>query len=507
MAGSWAVVERADTGAVVTAQVLTAQTVARSAYGISGKVTRLTLDQPWLAPEDVLLAVARNTAVYVQSDPLSPARVADPTPVSGDSFGLDGLYSGLQTGRWLIITGERTDLPGVTTGEVVMVAGVTQGADLPGDTVHTTVHLSTRLAYSYVRSTVTIWGNVVAATQGATQQDVLGSGSASQASQSFALSRSPLTYLPAPTASGAASTLDTSVNGVSWQEVSNLVSAGPADHVYMTQTDDTGKTTVLFGDGVHGARLPTGAANVTASYRAGLGTAGNVPTGQISQPQTRPQGVQGVTNPLPSSGGADPDTAASARGNAPLAVMALDRVVSVQDYQDFARALAGVGKASSVLLSDGTRQFVHLTIGGTTEQPVETSSALMTNLVADLAANGDPHLPVRVAPCQVNLIVLTAGVHLGPGYHWSGVSAGVRAALLSAYSYDNRSLGQDVVLSEHRRGHPGRAWRGLRGRHRLDRREPGGSGVHRPDPDRAGRHAERAAPGQDRRTAGHARSQ
>ena len=448
VAGSWAVVERADTGAVVTAQVLTAQTVARSAYGISGKVTRLTLDQPWLAPEDVLLAVARNTAVYVQSDPLSPARVADPTPVSGDSFGLDGLYSGLQTGRWLIITGERTDLPGVTTGEVVMVAGVTQGADLPGDTVHTTVHLSTRLAYSYVRSTVTIWGNVVAATQGATQQDVLGSGSASQASQSFALSRSPLTYLPAPTASGAASTLDTSVNGVSWQEVSNLVSAGPADHVYMTQTDDTGKTTVLFGDGVHGARLPTGAANVTASYRAGLGTAGNVPTGQISQPQTRPQGVQGVTNPLPSSGGADPDTAASARGNAPLAVMALDRVVSVQDYQDFARALAGVGKASSVLLSDGTRQFVHLTIGGTTEQPVETSSALMTNLVADLAANGDPHLPVRVAPCQVNLIVLTAGVHLGPGYHWSGVSAGVRAALLSAYSYDNRSLGQDVVLSD-----------------------------------------------------------
>jgi len=28
------------------------------------------------------------------------------------------------------------------------------------------------------------------------------------------------------------------------------------------------------------------------------------------------------------------------------------------------------------------------------------------------------------------------------------VSAGVRAALLSAYSYDNRSLGQDVVLSD-----------------------------------------------------------
>lgn len=446
--GSWAVIERADTGMVTTAQVLGVQTIARSAYNVSGKVTRLILDQPWLAQDDVLLSVARQTAVYVQSDPQALARVADPIPVSGTSFDLDGLFGGLPTGRWLIITGERSDLPGVTTGEVVMVAGTTQGADLAGDTVHTTVQLSTALAYSYVRSTVAIYGNVVASTQGATQQDVLGSGWASQAGQSFPLSRSPLTYLPAPTAAGAASTLVTSVNGVAWQEVDNLASAGPADHVYMTRADAMGKTTAQFGDGVHGARLPTGAANVTAVYRIGLGADGNAQTDQISQPQTRPQGVQGVTNPLPASGGADPDTVESARANAPLAVMALDRVVSVQDYQDFARDWAGIGKASSVLLSDGVSQFVHLTVGGTTDQPLETSSALVANLVASLAANGDPHLPVRVAPCQITLIVLAASVHIQPGYQWTDVSAAVRTALQSAYSYDSRSLGQAVVLSD-----------------------------------------------------------
>ena len=446
--GSWAVIERADTGTVTTAQVLAVQTVARSAYNISGKVTRLVLDQPWLTGDDVLLSVARNTAVYVQSDPQKFARVPDGTPVGGASFDLDGIYGGLPTGRWLIITGERTDLPGVTTGEVVMVAATSQGAQLPGDTVHTSVQLSTGLAYSYKRSTVTIYGNVVAATQGATQQDVLGSGSASQAGQSFALSRSPLTYLPAPTAAGAGSTLVTSVNGVAWQEVGNLASAGPADHVYMTRADATGKTTVRFGDGVRGARLPTGAANITAVYRVGLGADGNAQPDQISQPQTRPQGVQGVTNPLPASGGADPDTVGSARANAPLAVMALDRVVSVQDYQDFARDWAGIGKASSVLLSDGLSQFVHLTIGGTTDQPVETSSALVANLVASLAANGDPHLPLRVAPCQITLIVLAASVRIQPGYQWTDVSAAVRTSLQSAYSYDARSLGQAVVLSD-----------------------------------------------------------
>jgi predicted phage baseplate assembly protein len=450
--GSWAVIETTDTDnntvKVVPAQITAVATIARADYGLSGKVTRLSLDTPWLTSSDLLLSVARGTAVFVQSDAVTPARVADTCDVQGTSIELDGLFGGLPTGRWLIVTGERSDLPGVTTGEVVMVAGTTQGADLPGDTVHTTVQLSTALAYSYVRSTVTIYGNVVAATQGATQQDVLGSGSASQAGQSFALSRSPLTYLPAATAAGAGSTLVTSVTGVAWQEVGNLASAGAADHLYMTRADATGKTTVLFGDGVHGARLPTGAANVTAVYRVGLGADGNARPDQISQPQTRPQGVQGVTNPLPASGGADPDTVESARANAPLAVMALDRVVSVQDYQDFARDWAGIGKASSVLLSDGVSQFVHLTVGGTTDQPLETSSALVANLVASLAANGDPHLPVRVAPCQITLIVLAASVHIQPGYQWTDVSAAVRTALQSAYSYDSRSLGQAVVLSD-----------------------------------------------------------
>ena len=330
-----------------------------------------------------------------------------------------------------------------------MVAGVTQHADpsVPGDTVHTTVKLASPLAYSYVRSTVTVWGNVVQATQGAHQRDVLGSGAASRANQSFPLNRSPLTYLPAPTAVGAQSTLNVAVDGVSWPQVDNLLGLGPGDHGFVTETDEAGKTTVHFGDGVNGARLPTGAVNVTADYRVGLGTAGNAKTGQISQPQTRPQGVQGVTNPLPASGGADPDSVDEGRANAPVGVMALDRLVSVEDYEQFARAWAGIGKASSVLLSDRRTQFVHLSLGGTTADPLDTNSALVTNLVQSLAAYGDPQVPVQVAACSVSLIVLSAKLHIDSAYDWTAVEAGARAALLSAYSYGHRDLGQDVVRS------------------------------------------------------------
>src|SRR5207245_350563 len=72
---------------------------------------------------------------------------------------------------------------------------------LPGDKIHTTLHFATPLAYTYKRSTVSVNGNVVHATQGETKLQVLGSGDGSQSMQRFALSQAPLTFLSAPTPS------------------------------------------------------------------------------------------------------------------------------------------------------------------------------------------------------------------------------------------------------------------------------------------------------------------
>ena len=115
----------------------------------------------------------------------------------------------------------------------------------------------------------------------------------------------------------------------------------------------------MFGNGSEGARLPTGIENVRAVYRTGIGKGGNVKAEQISLLSTRPLGAKEVVNPLPASGGADRETRDQARKNAPLAVMALDRLVSVQDYEDFVRVFAGIGKARATELSDGRRQIVH----------------------------------------------------------------------------------------------------------------------------------------------------
>jgi|GEM_PF-216236 len=469
--GSWVVIERPDKGKTIISRVVSTQQVAKADYGVTGNVTQLTLDQPWLDDKDVSLATLRQVTVYAQSvaqnladETIDPVKEA----VCGEQVELDAVYNGLHTGRWLIVSGERTDIlgaSGIQGAELVMLAGVKQAVhqvlvsgsvatsdantiDLPGDKTHTFLTLANALAYSYKRDTVTIYGNVVRATHGQTQGEVLGSGDGSKMLQQFALRQSPLTYLSAPTPAGAASTLKVYVNNIEWHEVDSLASLGPSDHEFITQTDDDAKTSVIFGNGQHGARLPTGVENVTATYRTGIGKPGNVHARQISLLATRPLGVKGVINPLPASGGADKESRDQARRNVPVAVLALDRLVSVQDYADFARTYAGIGKASARAIPNGRRQLVHLTIAGADNIPIDIDSDLYRNLYQALRQSGDPNVPLQVAVCEVLLLLIQARVHILPDYQWEFVESTLRAALLDAFSFEQRELGQPVFQSE-----------------------------------------------------------
>lgn len=449
---------------------ISVSSVSRDAYLVNAKVTKITLaenSEDWWSPEGGArrrerkpegFSVIRGTTVYAQSEKLDLAEepidtVQTPQPVTGAQVELDRLYDGLDSGRWLIVAGERTDLgvSGVTASELVMLAGVQQGlgsTPRSGDRPHTLLQLAQSLAYSYKRDTVTLYANVVKATHGETRNEVLGSGDSSKALQRFTLKQSPLTYLAAPTPAGAESTLRVRVNDILWPQTDSLAGLKATDRRYITLTDDDRKTTLIFGNGERGARLPSGLENVKALYRSGIGKGGNVKAKQISLLGTRPLGVKEVINPLPATGGADADTRDQARRNTPLALMALDRLVSVQDYADFARSFAGIGKAAAVRLSDGRRQLVHVTIAGIDDIPIDKTSDLYLNLVKALHDFGDPHQPIQVEVREVILLVLSAKVRILLDYQWESVEPRIRAALLDTFSFERRELGQDVVLSE-----------------------------------------------------------
>ena len=476
--GSWVVIERPvlDANSAVTGytstfhRVTDIHTVSMATAAYTARVTQLTLDPPWLSDlsqGDLRNALAtpaflQATGVYAQSQELDLADEPLDTDVEGDTIELAQLYDGLDSGRWIIVSGERTDIPnvsGVTASELVMISAVAQGYNVPGSgqasalansasPLHTILTLANNLAYTYDSNTVTIYGNVVDATNGQTLGEVLGDGDASQSGQQFALHQSPLTYLAAPTPAGAQSTLTVRVNEVQWNEADNLLLLGSTDRGFITEADDNDQTTVIFGTGEHGLRVPTGTANVKAVYRYGIGQVGNVAAQQISQLATQPLGAKSVINPLPATGGADRDTRDQARRNAPLAVMALDRLVSVEDYADVSRTYAGIGKAASARLTDGRRLSVHVTIAGKDDIPIDLNSDLYRNLVLALEQSGDPHQPLQVALRRLKLLVISAGVKVQSGYAWESVAPVLRCALLEFYGFEQRDLGQGAFLSE-----------------------------------------------------------
>lgn len=458
--GNHVVVERVGRPTLVTT-VRSVAEVTMQRGDVVAPVTRLTLADPWLFAADVpptradprLLRAIRETTVHTGATPVALADEPVADDVGGREIELARAYDGLSPGRLLVVAGERRDVPG-TSGvpgtELVMLAGVRQTVDpgLPGDRVHTTLLLANELAYTYRRDTVKIHANVVEATQGESRTEPLGSGDATTANQWFDLRSAPVTALPAVNPLGAERALEVRVGGVRWPEADSLIWLGPADRRHDTQTTGDGRTRVRFGDGTYGARLPTGVENVAAQYRVGAGRSGNVAAGKINQLAAQPPGVASVVNPLPATGGTDADGPDDARATTPLRVLALDRLVSVPDYEDFTRARAGIGKASARRLFDGDREVVHVTIAAADDAPVDPWSRLLGTLADSLSAFGDPHLPVRVGVRERTLIVIAAGVKVMPDHTWDRVEPRVRDAVVARLGFASRELGRSAYLSE-----------------------------------------------------------
>jgi len=279
----------------------------------------------------------------------------------------------------------------------------------------------------------------------------LGSGDASLAFQRFNLRRSPLTFVSAPTNSGTVAEIDVRVNGLKFEETDFLADAGPNDRLFQLSVAGDGSASVEFGDGKSGVRLPSAPENIKAIYRVGIGTAGNVAAEQISLATTRPLGVNGVINPLKAVGGANRDGPESIRRNIPVPTLALSpnaRLVSVADYEYFARAFAGIGDVRAALLSDGRYQCVHVTVAGVDDAPLDPAEPPMTALVAAYAQFGDPALPVIVDARERVSLLIQASVALDKDADSDEAETAVRRRVAEAFSFANRGLVRPAYRSE-----------------------------------------------------------
>ena len=331
-----------------------------------------------------------------------------------------------------------------TVSEIAFAADAADGVTHDRD--RTRVRLAAALRQAYERETVVVNANVAPAGHGESVAEILGSGDAAARNQAFQLKQSPMTWTIASTPAGRASSLQIQAGDTLWREVPTLYGAGARDRVFTTQTQDDGTTLVRFGDGVEGARLPSGQQNLRARYRKGIGVAGNVGAGRITTLLTRPLGVVGATNPEVASGGEDAETLDAARANAPLTVLTLDRAVSLTDYVDYSRAFAGVAKAHAAWVAHGAARGVHVTVAGPHGAAVE--AVARNRLLESLRGYGDPLVALNVQSYHAATFRLSATVRVAADRVVDDTLAAVRAALVAAFAFDARDFGQTVSMDE-----------------------------------------------------------
>ena len=350
----------------------------------------------------------------------------------------------ISTGSDIRLAASRTDDP--TVSEIAGIA--TSNTPILLDRDQTRLTLQAPVAHVYERATLRVNANVAPATHGETIEAILGSGDGGAANQAFALGQAPLTYVSASTPSGRASTLEVRVGDILWAEVPTLYNAPVDARQYDTSQNDDAITTVRFGDGLEGARLPSGESNLRVRHRKGLGTAGNMAAGKLTTLLSRPLGVSEVINPAPATGGEAAETLDRARDNAPLTVLTLERAVSIDDYAHFARAFAGIDKAHALWIPVGPARGVFLTIAGVDGADVPEASGPYRNLRDALTAYGDPLVPLRITNytdarfrCRLSIKVL-------PEFDVDRVLDGVDTALRDQFSFTHRRFGQTVSVDD-----------------------------------------------------------
>ena len=335
-----------------------------------------------------------------------------------------------------------------TISEAVILQEVTTSAQ-------TTVLLQEPLQNIYDRSTVKIYGNVVQATHGQTvENEVLGSTSKQNTYHLFTLKYKPLSFLSVMNAeSNIPALLSVIVNNMPWHRVASA-NLDQSTRGYSVRQDEQQNTQILFGNGWAGTP-PRGNENISATYRYGSGVVGNVPAGSLQLLRTRPPAIQAVTNPIAATGGTDPEATDVVRMRAPRHLQAIQRVVSLSDYQQFARIAPGIGKVQAKMLWQGRSHLLLLTVTGEQETKTQDNLQSVQNAIQALraainSATAAPAQPLVILPYEPLSFQLTVNLVLDRNYsaYTDSIKAHVQQALNNAFGFAQRKLSQSVSSAE-----------------------------------------------------------
>jgi hypothetical protein len=240
-----------------------------------------------------------------------------------------------------------------------------------------------------------------------------------------------------------------------WTPRQDLLEDEATSPAFVVEVESNGVATLRFGDDTNG-RSPEQNTSFTASYRIGNGTAGNVGAGSIvAFSRGGPDGsFYSPTNPLPASGGTDPETNDQIRRRAPQAFQTQQRAVTMPDYEALAESNAQVNQTVATPRWTGSWYTVFLAAEphGGGALPATLEKSLQKNIERYRLAGQDLQLQ---SPWYVSLEI-ELQVQVDPNYFRGHVKQSLLAILGSGILPDGRrglfypdsfTFGQTVYLS------------------------------------------------------------
>lgn len=250
-----------------------------------------------------------------------------------------------------------------------------------------------------------------------------------------------------------------------WDRVTHFADAKPTDAVYTVDIDANNYVTISFGDGVSGA-IPNFGATIKADFYVGGGQVSNVAAGLVNNIKKVPFGYNlsdiEVVNTTAGTGGSDPESDGSIRRNAPKALSALNRAVTLEDYANLVLGVANVGKANAVAESKNSitvyvspQQDVTSTdqypgySGDPDDGGVLTSAWLSLQLSAEdfLATRRQIGVSVTVSPPSYVPVVASIKYTKLPQYSNTQVATNIVSELVTRFSYNYINF-EDVITPE-----------------------------------------------------------
>ncbi|MEQ9365891.1 MAG: putative baseplate assembly protein, partial [Leptospirales bacterium] len=226
-----------------------------------------------------------------------------------------------------------------------------------------------------------------------------------------------------------------------WAARPDLLASDRFSTDFVLETESDGSATLRFGDNVLGKRPSTGT-RFDVSYRVGNGRAGNIGGDSLAHIISGPPGITDVFNPLPATGGVEPESIDEVKLYAPGFFKNQERAVTEEDYVRIAERNAEVQKAQATLRWTGSWYTVFISIDR--EGGLDVDAAFQEELKAFI----DPfrltgHDLEIVAPFFVGLEIQLR-VRVQEGF----LESTVKAELLEIFS--------NVDLADGRRGffHP-----------------------------------------------------